>query len=100
MKQDLESQIATAKSLDALLVLGGEENNSRTNHAYDLYSNIESETWFLPYIILSGKFEAEDMKNYLFDLGVQEGIMFTETESLDTLGNMVFSQPIIEEITL
>lgn len=38
------------------------------------------------------------MKERLLDLGVTEDDMQTETSSLDTLGNVVFSRPIIDQL--
>ena len=100
------SQIEIAKSLDALLVLGGEgKDHSRTNHTYNIYKSLDSPL----YIVLSGSHsgltnskpevpEAEIMKNYLLSLGVPQEIMEAEVNSLDTLGNIVFSQPILDQL--
>lgn len=98
-----------AKSLDALLILGGEnpQEHSRSNHAYTIYSNVNREEPLS--LILTGRGsglsnrlpkepEAVAMQKYLHSLGVPEERMHLETQALDTLGNMVFSRPILDTI--
>lgn len=42
--------------------------------------------------------EAESMKNYLLEHGIDESIIFPETQSATTLQNMVFSKKIADEL--
>ncbi len=104
----MNPQIEIAKNLDALLVLCGEnEEHSRSNHAHSLYSNVTREEPLNLVITgrgsgLSAKLpeepEAVIMQRYLCSLGIPEDRMQLETKALDTLGNMIFSQPILDQI--
>lgn len=97
----MDEQIRIANNLDLLLVLGsGKSITPRCDHTFYIQKNINKN-----YIdtILSGKgtsniTEAESMKNYLTFLGLPEKHCYLEEKSMDTLGNMVFSQPIISQI--
>ena len=104
----MSSQIETTKNLDALLVLCGEsEDHSRSNHVNSLYFNTKrSEPLSL---VLTGRGsglspklpeepEAVSMQRYLSSLGIPKERMYLETKSLDTLGNMVFSRPVLDQI--
>jgi len=106
----MEEQIKKAKSLDALLVLGGEgKSHSRSDHASKLYKATK-ETRETPLkIVLTGycsglsqavpeKAESDVMKEYLISCGVPTEVIYTETKSLDTLASVVYAQPILEEI--
>ena len=100
------TQLKDVRSLDALLVLGGEgSDHSRSDHTNSLYKSravpIE--------IVLSGnssglknlvpvKPEADVMRDYLIEKGIPNEFLHTETKSLDTLGNIVFSWPILDDI--
>ncbi|NQU79067.1 YdcF family protein [Candidatus Woesearchaeota archaeon] len=104
----MDPQIYTANSLDALLVLGGESSeHNRSHHAHYIYSGIKRKGHLD--LVLTGRGsglnktlpvepESVVMQKYLYSLGVPEKKMHLETESLDTLGNMIFSQPILNQI--
>lgn len=101
----MDYRVAIAKSLDALLVLGGEgDDHSRSFLTYHLYSQVNS----LP-IVLAGahggldnivheKTESERMKEFLVQLGVPEDNLYLETRSKDTLANIVYARPILEQL--
>ncbi|GEM_PF-3558935 len=107
----LQSDIA--QTLDAMLVLGGEDKQHRTrsDHAHYLYQQVEATRRHAPLqIVLSGSHsgldrylpplpEAEQMRRYLAGAGVRIDDMHTETQALDTIGNMVFSRPILDQLT-
>lgn len=109
-RNKMEKQIEKAKSLDALLVLGGEgESYSRSNHASKLYK-ASRETRKSPLkIVLTGycnglslkapeKAESEVMKEYLISCDIPAEVIYNETKSLDTLANVIYAQPILKEI--
>lgn len=95
-------QIKTVNNLDLLLLLGsGKSITDRCEHTYFLQENVKNREYLD--MVLSGKgrnhvTEAESMKSYLTFLGIPEKHCYLEEQSLDTLGNMVFSQPIISQI--
>ncbi len=105
----MEDQIRDIKSLDTLLILGGEnlQEHSRSNHAYTLYSSVNREEPLS--LVLTGRGsglstrlpeepEAVSMQKYLLSLGVPNERIYLETQALDTLGNMVFSRPVLDQI--
>ena len=79
----MDFQLETIRSLDSLLVLGGErEDRNRSNHAYRAYSLVSPRDCPL-YIVLSGSHsglskpnpidsEAEAMRKYLRFFGSAE----------------------------
>jgi len=93
-----------SKSLDALLVLGGEgDDQDRSQLAYQIYLRYPVN------VVLTGahggldrsipeKPESEQMKEVLLYLGVPEEVLHLESESMDTLANIVYAQPILEEL--
>ncbi len=108
MKTNLETQIKQAESLDAIVVLGGEQNYSRSNHLLKLYSPARKSRKNSLSIILTGyqsglsdekpaKAESERMKDYLVANGVPAENISNETESKDTLTNIVYAQPLLQK---
>ena len=109
----MQLQSDIAQTLDAMLVLGGEDhkNHTRSDHAHHLYQQVEASRRHVPLqLVLSGSHsgldrylpplpEAEQMRRYLAGVGVPVDSMHMETQALDTIGNMVFSWPILEQIT-
>lgn len=106
----LQSDIA--QTLDAMLVLGGEnhQNRTRSDRARYLYQRVDAMRRPTPLqLVLSGSHsgldpylpplpEAEQMRRYLAGAGVPVDDMHTETQALDTIGNMVFSRPILDQL--
>ena len=105
---NLKDQISALRSVDALVVLGGEQTDrSRTNHALCLYS-VSARQNGLP-LVLSGcgsgvrpnspmTSEAEEMKGYLRAGGVPEQHLFIEPKGRDTLANIVLSAPLLGQL--
>jgi len=105
----MRNQIEKAKTLDALLVLGGEQNYSRSLHALDIYNRVEKTRKNPINIVLTGyhsglssttpeKAESEMAKEYLLFKGLPKEVIFNETQSKDTLTNVVYAQPILQKI--
>ncbi|MFC1697530.1 YdcF family protein [Nanoarchaeota archaeon] len=87
--------------INTLLVLGGDNIIDRHDLAYDIYNDNKELN-----LVLSGATkrdnaiedsEAYSMKQYLMNKGVLEEHIFLEPDSLDTMSNMVFSRPIVED---
>jgi uncharacterized SAM-binding protein YcdF (DUF218 family) len=102
------SQIEKAKSLDALLLLAGEEpDKSRTSHTVDLYKNTLEYRKQPLRIVVTGSHpggtydapqvpDAQLIREDLVSRGIDQKDIYTETRALDTLGNIILSQPVIE----
>ncbi len=93
----------TLRDQDVLLVLGGEgEEKGRTLQAYHAYIFLKED----PQIILTGdkifpsneEPHAIKMRDYLRSLRVEEDKLTTETKARDTLGQIYFTQPIMEQM--
>src|SRR3989344_5800258 len=108
-KIDYSTQMIVAPTLDALLVLGGEGNNSRTNHTHKIWSRVSEERRSPLRIILTGhhsgmssmvseRTESEMMRAYLEILGVPKNLMLKEEQSLDTLGNYYFAYGLVDQV--
>jgi len=104
----MKNQIEKAKTLDALVVLGGEQRFSRSLHALDIYNRVEKIRKNPINIVLTGyhsgltnapeKAESELAKEYLLFKGLPQEVIFNETQSKDTLTNIVYAQPILKRI--
>ncbi len=105
----MDTKAKAWSSLDAILVFGGEEKDlSRTNHAYRIYHDTKDLRKDPLRIVVSGshpgisypapfKPESQIMKENLVRMGVPEDLIYVEGKALDTLGNIILSQPVIEE---
>ncbi len=104
--------VENMESLDAVIVLGGERKTFyRLNYAYNLYRNIETLKNISPYIIIAGnssgfysyEFNETDsglMRNNFISCGIDEKVIFIEEESLDTLANFYYIEPILKELNV
>lgn len=82
---------------DSLLVLGGQKNTSRTDAAVAAYCDYGKT---LPIICSGGvkrghQSEARIMRELLLRQGVSDDDILLEEQSLDTLGNLYFSKPLL-----
>ena len=97
------------KIVDVLIVLSGEgEDHSRTKKAYSIFSYLKKKKK-PPYLILTGfcsglsklkpkKAESEVMRDYLIKKGVPKSFILVEKKSLDTLGNIIFSRKLLNQL--
>ncbi|MBT4446846.1 YdcF family protein [archaeon] len=101
--------------IDAILTLGGEDPllRARSERTFDLMQQLRYTRIGGARAILSGycsglipedkkpspsDAEAYQMANCLEDKGILKSQLFIEPESLDTIANFVYSQPILEEL--
>ncbi|MBI5066023.1 YdcF family protein [Candidatus Woesearchaeota archaeon] len=96
------------RGIDCIIVLGGGfrggklsfESKKRVEAGANLYEQGFSNT-----LLMSGGFtvdtlkksEGGEMKKFAVELGVKPNNIFIEEESLDTIGNAIFSKPIIKK---
>lgn len=99
----------SVESLDALLVLAGEDEQTRprTSHALRVYKRVSRKRSSPLPLVLSGnrsglsgprRPQAQGMRDFLIDAGVPHGHVFVEERSLDTYANMVLSAPVLDAI--
>ena len=99
------SQTETAATIDTFLLLAGEgQEYDRTKHTNTLYNTTPHQ----PPILISGSHsglykpplepEAQIIRNILLAWEISKEKLFTEEKSIDTIGNMVFSRPILDQI--
>ncbi len=108
LTESVRSQIEVARTLDAIIVLGGEgRDHSRSDHAYQLHNRIERQSPL--FLVLTGGqnekqgrpaglAESEQMRNYLLSGGVADDVIRTKTVSREMLGNIVYAQPILKDL--
>jgi len=112
MRVSLEEQVKIASSLDAIILFGGEPaGNLRTKLVAELYEGVRGggrdSLPIIPSGYCSGTYgkdyvpritEAQEMTEGLIKLGVNQEDIFLEEESKDTVGNLIYPIPIIQQI--
>lgn len=106
----LENPINDYQALDALLVLGGEDQTyrPRSNTAKMVYGAVTMRRDEPLPIILSGLHsalfpdspvvESREMRDYLLDKGLPRDALFCEARAMDTVGNFAYSRPYFEQM--